>query len=449
MAPPEAGAVRAPFAPPPTVAARPATGADAVDGVQPELVAEPATVEQAAALLREASAAGKHVVCRGAGTKLGWGNPPVAAEVLLSTARLDRVLEHAEGDLIVRAEAGVSLEALQAAVGRAGQMLALNPPGVAEGATLGGIVAANASGSWRLRYGTVRDLLIGITVVLADGTVAHAGGKVVKNVAGYDLGKLFTGSFGTLGLIAEVTFRLHPRALDRAAVRLRLEPGRPEQAGAAVAAILGSQLVPTALDLHWPDPAGHGDLLVTFQGTAPGPANQAKAAAALLTEVAAKHQGMAPPTEGTPTPEGGPPDMNLSAREPWLPRLSTGKPSEPAVLVKAACVPSELAGAIRDLWEAAGMHGLRVGLGGQAGTVVLYATLDGGGADALAGAVEDARQRLAGRGGSLVVLEAPLEVKRRVDVWGPVGDALPLMRRVKERFDPAGTMSPGRFVGGI
>jgi len=435
------------------VASRPATEADAVDGVQPELVAEPATVEEAAAVLREATAAGKRVVCRGAGTKLGWGNPPTGAEIILSSARLDRILEHAEGDLIVKAEAGVPLEALQAAVGEAGQLLALNPPSAGGGATLGGIVAANASGSWRLRYGTVRDLLIGITVVLADGTIAHAGGKVVKNVAGYDLGKLFTGSLGTLGLIAEVTFRLHPRTPDRATTRLRLEPDRPEQAGAAVSAILGSQLVPTTLDLHWPDPAGHGTLLLSFEGTAPGPVDQAKAAAALLGlgegEGPGERPGEGPGKNGTPPPEGGPPDFNLSAREPWLPRLSTGKASETGVLVKAACAPSELPGAIRDLWEAAGTHGLRAGLAGQPGSVVLYATLDGGGADALVGAVEEARKRLLGRGGSLVVLGAPLEVKRRLDVWGPVGDALPLMRRVKERFDPNGTMSPGRFVGGI
>jgi len=423
------------FTLPPSVASRPATEADAVDGVQPELVAEPATVEEAAAILREATAGGKRVVCRGVGTKLDWGNPPTGAEIILSTARLDRILEHAEGDLIVKAEAGVPLEALQAAVGKAGQLLALNPPSAGEGATLGGIVAANASGSWRLRYGTVRDLLIGITVVLADGTIAHAGGKVVKNVAGYDLGKLFTGSLGTLGLIAEVTFRLHPRTPDTATVRLRLEPDHPEQAGAAVAAVLGSQLVPTALDLHWPDPAGHGTLLVTFRGTAPGPADQAKVAAKLLN--------------GTPIPGGDPPDLNPSARESWLPRLSTGETHETGVLVKAACVPSELPGAIRDLWEAAGAHGLRVGLSGQAGSVVLYAALDGGGTDTLTGAIEDARKRLLGRGGSLVVLGAPLEVKRRLDVWGPVGDALPLMRRVKERLDPNGTMSPGRFVGGI
>ncbi len=424
---------------------RPATEDDAVDGVQPELVAEPATVEQAAAVLREATAGGKRVVCRGAGTKLGWGNPPAGAEIVLSTARLDRVHEHAEGDLIVKAEAGVRLDALQEVVGKAGQLLALDPPGAERGATLGGIVAANASGSWRLRYGTVRDLLIGITVVLADGTIAHAGGKVVKNVAGYDLGKLFTGSLGTLGLIAEVTFRLHPRTPDSATVRL--EVGHPERAGEAVAAVLGSQLVPTALELHWPDPTAPGTLLVTFQGTAPGTTDQAKAAAELLGGVPVGTPTPGTPNPRMPNPEGDPPNFNLSARERGLLTLSTGP--RDGLLVKAACVPSELPGAIRDLWDAAAEHGLRAGLTGHAASAVLYATLDGGATDALVGTILEARQRLAGRGGSLVVLGASLEVKQRLDVWGPVGDALPLMRRVKERFDPNGTLSPGRFVGGI
>ncbi|HZD69103.1 MAG TPA: FAD-binding oxidoreductase, partial [Actinomycetes bacterium] len=208
---------------------RPAGAADAVDGVQPEMVVTPATVEEARDALREATARGRRVVCRGGGSKLGWGSPPAGAEVVLDTTALDRVLEHAEGDLIVRAEAGVRLDALQEALSKARQFLALDPP--EPGATVGGIVASGASGPRRLRYGTARDLLIGITVVLSDGTTAHGGGKVVKNVAGYDLGKLFTGSFGTLGLIAEVTFRLHPSPDALAGVALEVTD--PAVAGAA------------------------------------------------------------------------------------------------------------------------------------------------------------------------------------------------------------------------
>ncbi len=380
-------------------ATRPATAADAVDGVQAEAVVEPTTLQEASEVLRDATEQGRHVVCRGGGSKLGWGNPPAAVDVLVSTARLDRVLEHAEGDLIVRAEAGVRLDALQEVLGKAEQFLALDPP--EQGATVGGIVATGASGPLRHRYGTARDLLIGITVVLADGTIARSGGKVVKNVAGYDLGKLFAGSLGTLGLIAEVTFRLHPRASSFTGAMLEVD--RPDRAGQAAQVLAHAQLAPVALELAWPVRSGPGRLL-------------------LLVE--------------------GPRDV---ARRPW----QAGEGGEPVVGAKATCVPTELPGAIEDLWAAAGAHGLDVSIRAHAGVGVTYAALRGGDAGALAAAFQEARERLARRGGTLVALEAPLEFKRKIDVWGPVGDAEGLMRRVKERFDPGGTMSPGRFVGGI
>ncbi|HZD72712.1 MAG TPA: FAD-binding oxidoreductase [Actinomycetota bacterium] len=411
---------------------RPATGADAVDGVQPELVVEPTTLEEASEVLRTASQQGKRVVCRGGGSKLGWGNPPSAVDLVVSTTRLARVLEHAEGDLIVRAEAGVRLDALQEVLGRADQFLGLNPP--EHGATVGGIVAAGASGPLRHRYGTARDLLIGITVVLADGTVARSGGKVVKNVAGYDLGKLFAGSLGTLGLIAEVTFRLHPRISSLTGAVLEVD--RPDRAGQAAQVLAHAQLAPAALELTWPDPSGPGRLVMLVEGPRGGVTEQASDAVRLLE------------------PFGGAELLSAGSAHPAVDGLS-GRPwqsdrgGEPLVGAKAACVPTELPGAIEDLWAAAGAHGLRVALQAHAGVGVTYAALRGGDLATLAAAFQEARERLARRGGTLVALEAPLELKRKVDVWGPVGDAGGLMRRVKERFDPGGTMSPGRFVGGI
>ena len=189
-------------------------------------------------MLRAAAEHDLTVVPRGSGSKLGWGAPPRRCDLVVDTLRLDQVLEHAAGDLVARVQAGVSLHRLGEVLGGAGQELALDPapglgaparaaldgavPGGAAvdgpddgahpaGGTVGGTLATAAAGPRRLRYGTPRDLVIGVTVVRADGTVAHSGGKVVKNVAGYDLGKLFTGSFGTLGLIVEAAFRLHPR----------------------------------------------------------------------------------------------------------------------------------------------------------------------------------------------------------------------------------------------
>ncbi len=413
-------------------ATRPATAADAVDGVQAEAVVEPTTLQEASEVLRDATEQGRHVVCRGGGSKLGWGNPPAAVDVLVSTARLDRVLEHAEGDLIVRAEAGVRLDALQEVLGKAEQFLALDPP--EQGATVGGIVATGASGPLRHRYGTARDLLIGITVVLADGTIARSGGKVVKNVAGYDLGKLFAGSLGTLGLIAEVTFRLHPRASSFTGAMLEVD--RPDRAGQAAQVLAHAQLAPVALELAWPVRSGPGRLLLLVEGPRDGVTEQATDAARLLEPFGSAE--LIDAGKAHPAVDG-------LARRPW----QAGEGGEPVVGAKATCVPTELPGAIEDLWAAAGAHGLDVSIRAHAGVGVTYAALRGGDAGALATAFQEARERLARRGGTLVALEAPLEFKRKIDVWGPVGDAEGLMRRVKERFDPGGTMSPGRFVGGI
>ena len=407
---------------------RPATGRDAVDGVQAELVAEPASVEEASRVLAAASRAGKKVVVVGSGSKLGLGNPPERVDLVVRTRRMDRVLEHAAGDLVAKVEAGVHLADLQAALAPAGQWLALDPP--EPGATVGGVVAANASGPRRLRYGTVRDLIIGITVVLADGTVAHAGGKVVKNVAGYDLSKLFCGSLGTLGLIAEATFRLHPRPEAAAVVTLQVE--RPEQLWEAVRRLLRSTLVPSAIELTWYERTGR--LTVVIEGIRPGVEAQAAAAARLLGEVGeAEVLG----------PGGAEAALSQLGAPPW---------EKAEVGVKVAVPPAELPGALTDLWTGWLGHGR---VAAHAGTGVLEVGLEGpdlGNADqveAFVGVVAKARERLAARQGSLVVTEAPPALKRAVDVWGPPGDAVELMRWVKLQFDPDRQMSPGRFVGGI
>jgi glycolate oxidase FAD binding subunit len=403
-----------------------------IDGVPARLAAEPGSVEEAGQVLAAAASDGLVVAFAGGGSKLGLGNPPERVDLLVSTGRLDQVLEHAAGDLVVRAQAGVRLADLQAALAPAGQWLALDPP--EPGATLGGVVAANAAGPRRLRYGTARDLVIGITVVLADGTVARAGGKVVKNVAGYDLAKLFCGSLGTLGLVAEVIFRLHPRPAAAAVVTLQVE--RPEQAGQAVQRLQRSPLEPSAVELSWADWQFPGRLTVVFEGIEPGVEAQAAAAAGLLGGLG----------EAAVAGPGG--------TEAEVSRLG-GLPFEKAAVgVKAACPPAELAGALEDL--RASMLGGPVSA--HAATGVLWAASpvregdlrpSGEDMDVLAAEVARVRERLAARGGSLVVVKAPPELKRAVDVWGPAGDALGLMRRVKERFDPDRRLAPGRFVGGI
>ena len=239
---------------------------DAVAGVAPRFVARPAGVTEAAAVLTAASTLGMTAVPRGSGTRLAWGVPPTGCDLVVDTSRMNKVLEHAAGDLVVRVQAGVGLDQLADVLAKAGQRLALDPPaaapfpGPANGAstahpphgagTIGGLLATGAAGPLRLRYGTPRDLSIGITVVRADGTVASSGGKVVKNVAGYDLGKLFAGSYGTLGLIVEAAFRLHPRPAATSFVTL--DAADRESAAAVTALVASSPLAPSAVELDRP-----------------------------------------------------------------------------------------------------------------------------------------------------------------------------------------------------
>ena len=220
------------------------------------------------------------MVPRGAGTGLAWGAPPSRCDLVVDLRSMDHVVEHEAGDLVARVQAGATIGQLAVAFGSAGQQLALDVPAEA---TVGGVVATGTAGPRRFRYGAPRDLLIGITVVRADGVVAQAGGKVVKNVAGYDLGKLFAGSQGTLGVITEAAFRLHP--LPAAVAWVTAEFGPAERAGAvtAVAAAAGSPLVPSAVELDWPGgsqrPLRVGVLL---EGTGPGVAERSRQMSELL-----------------------------------------------------------------------------------------------------------------------------------------------------------------------
>jgi len=413
---------------------QPAPPGTTVDGVPVGRVARPGSVEEASQVLRAAADDGLAVAFSGGGSKLGLGNPPERVDLLVSTERMDQVLEHAAGDLVVRAQAGVRLADLQQLLAPAGQWLALDPP--EPRATLGGVVAANASGPRRLRYGTVRDLIIGITVVLADGTVARAGGKVVKNVAGYDLAKLFCGSLGTLGMVAEVIFRLHPVPAAAAVVTVALDA--PERVGQATRRLLRSALEPSAIELKLDEWGWPGRLTVVFEGIRPGVDAQAAAAAELLGQVG--EAAVAGPGET---------DAALSQ----LGAL----PFEKAELAfKATCPPAGLPAVLGDLGGGQQREGGSVSA--HAGTGILWLASGAREGDlradspflpALVRWIAETREGLAARGGSLVVVKAPLHLKREVDAWGPAGDALGLMRRVKERFDPERRMSPGRFVGGI
>jgi glycolate oxidase FAD binding subunit len=403
--------------------AREATPEDAIDGVQPSFVAEPGSIDETSELLRFAAEESLAVSPRGGGTKVSLGNPPRALDLVVSTARMNEVIEHVPGDQVVRVQAGMRLRGLQERLAGSNQMLGIDPP-EAE-ATVGGAVAANSSGPRRHRYGTIRDLIIGITVVLSDGTVAKAGGKVVKNVAGYDLSKLFTGSLGTLGVIAECNFRLHPRPEAARTVAVELESTLA--AGEAVQAVVHAQLVPSAVELHWDDNSRL--LSVLIEGIEPSVEAQADTASYLL-------RGFGEVRTLT--------DEEADSRGPLAP---PGAGDELAVKVSAP--PAELTGVLDSTLGACSRRGVMPRLTGHAGIGVTYAALSGADEDAYVQIVEELREIWSRRGGSVVVREGSPAFKERVEAWGPLGSRLELTRRVKQKFDPRGIMNPGRFAGGI
>jgi glycolate oxidase FAD binding subunit len=398
---------------------RGATEQDAVEGVEPDFVVEPGSIEEISDLMKLAAREGLAVAPRGGGTKMHIGDPPRRLDLIVSTARMNEVLEHTPGDQIIRLEAGVKLEDLQEHISGSDQMLAIDPP--ESGATIGGIVAANSSGPRRYRYGTIRDLIIGITVVLHDGTVAKAGGKVVKNVAGYDLSKLFTGSLGTLGVIANANFRLHPR--PGAARTVAVEVTEPQQAQAAAQAIVHSQVEATAVELHYDE--NERRLAVLLESIPGGIDAKAETTSFLLKQFGEVRTLS---------------DEEVNHLGPLTP---------PEVVLKIGAPPAELAAVLVAVLGAAERKGLaHPRITGHAGTGVTLVGFSGENEDGAAGFVEEMREIWVRRGGNVTLQRAPLTLKQRVSTWDNGGDYLGLVRRVKEKFDPRGGMNPGRFLGG-
>src|SRR6266581_866977 len=402
--------------------ARSATAADAVAGVQPKLVIEPGTESELAEILRLSNGAGLAVIPRGGGTKLGWGNSPARADLILSTARLAEVIEHAWADLTVTVEAGCTIQRLQETLAQHGQRLALDPLWP-EKATIGGVLSTNDSGALRLRFGALRDLIIGVTIALPDGTLASSGGKVVKNVAGYDLPKLVTGALGTLGVITRAVFRLHP--LPRSTRSFSISTANAEAAQRFVLAIQDSKLAHAFLQTHFADDTPPvSDIL--FEGTEAGLAAQE----AQLRSLAA------------------PADVSKASTSTWTAReqLWTFSDRKSTAIAKISILPANLARTMKLVEHVANGQQVRW-------RALMYATGLGwlrleGKPGSLRGALQSLRGELEGQHGSLVALYRPDKMPA-FDAWGTAGDALSLMKSVKQQLDPKNTLNPGRFLGGI
>lgn len=396
------------------------TPSDSICGVQPRLLLEPGNEQELSSALRLANELNLAVIPRGGGTKLGWGNPPTCADLTLSTARLNKIIEHAWADLTVTVEAGCTIGALQAALAQHGQRLALDPLWP-EKATIGGVLSTNDGGALRLRFGALRDLIIGVTIALPDGTLASSGGKVVKNVAGYDLPKLVTGAFGTLGVITRAVFRLHP--LPRNASTFSISTQNVEQMQQLLSALQDSKLAHTALQarIGLDSPPV---LDVLFEGTEAGIAAQ---------EMQVKK--IVEPAEFAESPA----TVWGARQELWN---STGS----SVIAKISLLPSQIRQTAERVQHVADMRQANWKLVIQA-TGLGWLRLEGKPQD-LHAALLELRSQIEGDGGSLVILHRPSEMPP-IDAWGQPGDALPLMRAVKHQFDPKHTLNPNRFLSSV
>jgi glycolate oxidase FAD binding subunit len=377
----------------------------------------PPTAEDAAELLRACADNAVAVRIAGGATK-PWGLPGADCGVRLSTGALDAIVEHNVGDLTAVVQAGVRLRALDETLAAAGQMFALDPPlGAGDAATVGGAIATGDSGPLRHRYGAARDLVLGVTIALSDGSVAQAGSKVIKNVAGYDLAKLFSGSFGTLGLITQVAVRLHPVAPEHAtAVGTTDDAARLQDAAIALAS---SALEAQTLDVRWE--AGEGIVLARFAGVAA--AQQAAAAATLLAGAGTEAR-------------------TVDDDEPLWAAQRAAQRSRDGAVVRVSGRPTQL----HDVCVAADVA--RATLVGRAALGLSWIALPAAAPGELVQAIARLREVL--HPSPCVVLDAPSPVRANLDPWDQAETAaLVLMRRVKQRFDPTATCNPGIFAGAI
>jgi len=415
---------------------------DRISSILPPLVIEPSTPAQVAAVLGWASDARRTVVIRGAGTRMGWGRVPEDVDLLLSTRGLNRIVAHADGDLTATVEAGVPLATLNAALARHGQCLPIDPPDRA-GATIGGLLATNESGPLRHRHGTPRDLVIGIEIATPGGTIAKAGGRVVKNVAGYDLSKLMTGSFGSLAAIVSATFKLTPIARESATIRVGASDDRE-------LAQLVSELMLSQLDL------AACDLAVEF-GVSAGSSVESHA---LLLKCTSLSSPVATQVSDALALCGAGRSVVFTGREAeslWAEHLSrrvTSLDIDPPVLDGSRQVPrgSTAPAIVRVSWMPADLvrvlSEVRDSLHGLAGRLTGRAAL-GAGLVALGGSTSDqveaiARLRATTALANVVLISGSAPLKERVDVWGPPPAAHAVFAMLKQAFDPAGILNAGR-----
>ncbi|HZS46880.1 MAG TPA: FAD-binding oxidoreductase [Blastocatellia bacterium] len=413
-----------------------------VDGCRPVVTVAPKTYEEVAEVLRFADIEGLKVLPFGTGTRLHIGNIPKKIDIALSTARLNQVISYEPADLTAIAEAGVPLVDFFARTSANGQWLPVDPPG--KGSTLGGVIATNAFGPLRTFYGTPRDYVIGLKIVAADGTLIKTGGRVVKNVAGYDLNKLFIGSFGTLGVIVETAFKLRPVPESESTC---LITSRSIEPLAAVAnQVFKSQLLPISTLLtdsralkvcDVPTGEAKWGLLVRFGDNRKSIDYQVHKLNELVAEPNSIFQIL---------------DYSTASRL-WQAIADFEDVFASEVTLRINTLPNRSA----EMATAAGSHLKKSGMSSasivhtSSGVVHLYiksASENDAMTRRVLAMIEQLRAKV-GDFGSLIIERAPLAIKQQVDVWGQPRGTAALMRGIKEKFDPKATLIPGRYVAGI
>ena len=387
---------------------------------RPSCVVYPHSQAELAAVITAANSHKWRVLSCGSGSKINWGDLAKNIDIIVSSDRINQLIEHAVGDLTVTVEAGMKFSQLQEILAKHNQFLALDPA-FPNSATIGGIVATADTGSLRQRYGGVRDQLLGITFIRADGQIAKAGGRVVKNVAGYDLMKLFTGAYGTLGIISQVTFRVYPLPETSGTVILT---GKPEAISQAVRTLQSSELTPTQADLLSSKLVTNLDLgteigLITrFQNISESVQEQSKRLLA-IGEKLGLHGVI----------YSGNQETDLWQR---LPKQIHSHVTESTITCKIGVLPTASVEIINQI--DIGLIHISSGLG----LVRLEKEEQ----------ILPLRNLCQANSGFLSILSAPVELKERFDIWGYTGNGLQVMRRIKEQFDPQNILNPGRFVGG-
>ncbi|MEM7648849.1 MAG: FAD-binding oxidoreductase [Cyanobacteria bacterium P01_A01_bin.70] len=394
----------------------------------PDCIAYPNTVEQLAELVTCAHQHQWRLLPCGHGSKLSWGAPVTGADVVVSTQHLNHVVEHAVGDLTVTAQAGVGFAELQAALLQTRQFLAIDPA-YPQQATLGGIVATRDTGALRQRYGSIRDMLIGVSFVRHDGQLAKAGGRVVKNVAGYDLMKLMSGSFGTLGILTQLTWRTFPQQETAQTIFLS---GAATDIRAVTAAVLRSPLTPAKLDLLspglGPDQGKQFGLAVQFQSIAAGVAEQVERLAAIAQPYELQQQTLSDVADDTCW-------QTLTAA------LLPDDHPENLAIAKVGILPAQAVDLLASLQTILEPGTWRARLHASSGLGILQLSCAQNSPEQLTAV----RSRCQAADGYLNLLDAPADWKQQLDPWALDDAARLLMTRLQKQFDPQGRLSPGRL----